>query len=222
MQVCVKTIALICQKGGTGKTTLAISLATEAIAAGLTVAIIDLDPQVSACEWSDIRQLDAPVVIDAQPARIDAVINRARDMGVDLLLIDTAGRTEQAALAGARVADLVLVPLQPSVIDLKTIRATTDLINLAGDKQRAAVLTRVKPFGNRHTETAQWLEQQGMSVCPATIGDRITFQDAYAQGAGAVEIDPRSKAASEIRQVYEYVSILLDLPKVTPGSADHV
>ncbi|MBB93006.1 MAG: cobyrinic acid a,c-diamide synthase [Rhodobacteraceae bacterium] len=218
----MKTIALICQKGGTGKTTLAISLATEAIAAGLTVAIIDLDPQVSACEWSDIRQQEAPVVIDAQPARIDTVVTRARDMGVDLLLIDTAGRTEQAALAGARVADLVLVPLQPSVIDLKTIRATTDLINLAGDKQRAAVLTRVKPFGNRHTETAQWLEQQGMPVCPATIGDRITFQDAYAQGAGAIEIDPRSKAASEISEVYKYVSILLGLSDAEAGRAVHV
>jgi chromosome partitioning protein len=130
----MKTIAFICQKGGTGKTTLAISLATAAIADGLTVAIIDLDPQVSACEWGDIRKADAPVVIDAQPARIEAVVERAREMGIDLLLIDTAGRTEQAALAGARVADLVLVPLQPSVIDLKTIRATCDLIDLAGNR----------------------------------------------------------------------------------------
>ena len=208
----MKTIAFICQKGGTGKTTLAISLATAAIAEGLTVAIIDLDPQVSACEWGDIRQAEAPIVIDAQPARIDAVVGRARDMGVDLLLIDTAGRTEQAALAGARVADLVLVPLQPSVIDLKTIRATTDLIELAGSKNRAAVLTRVKPFGNRHEETAQWLEQQGMPVCPATVGDRITFQDAYAQGRGASEIEPRGKAAAEIRKVYEYASIQLGIP----------
>lgn len=207
----MKTIAFICQKGGTGKTTLAISLATAAIADGLTVAIIDLDPQVSACEWSDIRQADAPIVIDAQPARIEAVIKRAHAMGVDLLLLDTAGRTEQAALAGARVADLVLVPLQPSVIDLKTIRATSDLINLAGNKPRAAVLTRVKAFGNRHEETAKWLEQQGMPVCPITIGDRITFQDAYARGRGASETEPRGKAAAEIRQVYKYVSIQVGL-----------
>ncbi len=205
------TIALICQKGGTGKTTLAISLATTAIADGLTVAIIDLDPQVSACEWSDIRQEDVPIVIDAQPARIEAVVQRARDMNVNLLLIDTAGRTEQAALAAARVADLVLVPLQPSVIDLKTIRATNDLINLAGNKRRAAVLTRVKPFGSRHTETAQWLEQQGMPVCPVTIGDRIAFQDAYAQGLGTSETDPCGKAALEVNSLYKYICIQLEL-----------
>ena len=207
----MKTIALICQKGGTGKTTLAISLATVAIADGLTVAIVDLDPQVSACEWGDIRNADAPVVIDAQPARIDAVVERAREMGMDLLLIDTAGRTEQAALAGARVADFVLVPLQPSVIDLKSIRATCDLIDMAGSKSRAAVLTRVKPFGNRHAETAQWLEQEGMPVCPATIGDRIKFQDAYAQGCGVSESEPRGKAAAEVLQVYKYVSKQLHL-----------
>lgn len=207
----MKTIAFICQKGGTGKTTLALSLATEAVRSGLTVAIIDLDPQVSACEWGDLRSGEAPVVIDAQPARIEGVVERARDMGVDLLLVDTAGRTEQAALAAARVADLVLVPLQPSVVDLKTIKATNDLIDLAGEKTRAAVLTRVKPFGNRHLETAAWLEGQGMPVCPATIGDRITFQDAYAQGQGASEIDAGSKAASEVRQVYLYAKELLAL-----------
>lgn len=207
----MKTIALICQKGGTGKTTLALSIATEAARSGLTVAIIDLDPQVSACEWGDLRAGEAPIVIDAQPARIEGVVERAREMGVDLLLVDTAGRTEQAALAAARVADLVLVPLQPSVVDLKTIKATNDLINLAGDKRRAAVLTRVKPFGNRHLETAAWLEGQGMPVCPATIGDRITFQDAYAQGQGASEIDPSGKAASEVRQVYLYALQLLGL-----------
>ena len=207
----MKTIAFVCQKGGTGKTTLAISLATEALAYGLSVAIIDLDPQVSACEWSDIRQEETPVVIDARPARIDAVVNQARDQGIDLLLVDTAGRTEQAALAGARVADLVLVPLQASVIDLKTFRTTIDLINLAGTRQCAAVLTRVKPFGKRHTETLYWIEQQGMAFCDVMIGDRIAFQDAYALGRGVSELDPVSKAAEEIKQLYIYISKLLDM-----------
>ena len=90
----------------------------RALAAGRSVAVVDLDPQASACEWSDLRGEETPAVIDARPARVEAVVGRARDHGVDLLLIDTAGRTEQAALAGACVVDLVLVPLQPSVVDL--------------------------------------------------------------------------------------------------------
>ncbi|MCY4141680.1 MAG: ParA family protein [Rhodobacteraceae bacterium] len=200
----MKTIAFVCQKGGTGKTTLAISLATAAIVDGLSVAVVDLDSQVSACEWSDIRQADMPVVIDAQPARIDAVAERARDTGIDLLLIDTAGRTEQSALAGARAANLVFVPLQPSVIDLKAFRATMNLLDLAECKHRIAVLMRVKPFGRRHEETTQWLENQGMPVCPVCIGDRIAFQDAYAQGRGVSEIVAGGKAAIEIQEVYKY------------------
>lgn len=208
----MKTVAFVCQKGGTGKTTLALSLAVEAMRSGLTTAVVDLDPQVSACAWSDMRAAEAPVVIDAQPARLDAVAAKARNMGVGLLLVDTAGRTEQAALAAARAADLVLVPLQPSVIDLKTIKATSDLLALAGDARRAVVLTRVKPFGRRHAETGAWLEQQGLPVCPATVGDRITFQDAYAQGQGVAEYEPGGKAAAEIRQIYLYISRLVNLP----------
>ncbi|MDE0371612.1 MAG: ParA family protein, partial [Rhodospirillales bacterium] len=169
----MKTIAFVCQKGGTGKTTLAISLATEAMATGRSVAVVDLDPQASACEWSDLRGEEAPAVIDAQPARVEAVVRRARDHGLDLLLIDTAGRTEQAALAGARVADLVLIPLQPSVVDLKTVKASIDLIRLAGEAPHSVVLTRVKPRGVRHSETTAWLRCQDISVCPATVGDRV-------------------------------------------------
>ena len=201
----MNTISLICQKGGTGKTTLAISLAVEATCRGISAAIVDLDPQVSACEWSDLRRQETPIVIDAQPARVDAVVSRAREMGIDFLLVDTAGRTEQSALAASRVANLVLMPLQASVVDLKTVQATLDLIDLGGNKHRTAVLTRVKPFGSRHVETTEWLDQQGVPVCPITIGDRITFQDAYSHGLGACEIEPRGKAAIEIRNLYEYI-----------------
>ncbi len=112
------------QKGGTGKTTLALSMATEALACGRREVVVDLDPQASACEWNDLRGEETPAVIDAQPAPVEVVVERAREHGVELLLIDTAGRTEQAALAGARVADLVLIPLQPSVVDLKSVQAT--------------------------------------------------------------------------------------------------
>lgn len=213
----MKTIAMVCQKGGTGKTTLALSLAVEATRSGLNAVVVDLDPQVSACEWGDMRReregTPETLVVDAQPARLGNVLAKAREAGVDLLVIDTAGRTEQAAMAAARVADLVLVPLQPSVMDLKTVKATTDLITLAGTPKRLAVLMRVKvSSGARHDETRAWLERQGLPVCPAMVGDRVTFQDAYAQGLGATEYEPGGKAASEVRQVYLYVSSIVGLP----------
>lgn len=208
----MKVLALICQKGGTAKTTTAINLAVEAMAYGLEVAVIDLDPQVSACDWKDIRGDDRPPVVVATPVpHLARALKAAADNGADLVLVDTAGRTNDAAIAAARVADLVLIPLQPSLIDLKTLASTLEIIRLGGNRPARALLARVKAAGTRHEATTAWLQEQGVEVCPAMLG-RVTYQDAYAQGLGVVETEPAGKAALEIRQVYEYISRLLDLP----------
>ena len=97
------TIALIAQKGGTGKTTLALSLAVAAEPDGLIVLIIDLDPQATACNWSDRRAPDAPLVIDAQPGRLARRPGEG-EAGRDRSdLIDTPARSEQSALAAAKM-----------------------------------------------------------------------------------------------------------------------
>jgi chromosome partitioning protein len=208
----MKVISLICQKGGTAKTTTAINLAVEALAYGLEVVIIDLDPQVSACDWKDIRG-EAPPVVAATPVpHLERTLKAAADNGADLAIIDTAGRTNDAANAAARAADLILVPLQPSLIDLKTLGATLDIIRIAGNKPTRALLARVKASGTRHEDTTTWLIEQGVEVCPASLGERVTYQDAYAQGLGVSEAEPSGKAALEIKNVYLYVSSLLDLP----------
>ena len=207
----MKVLSLICQKGGTAKTATAINLAVEAAAAGLEVALIDLDPQVSACDWKDIRG-DAPPLVAATPVpHLGRTIAAAREAGADLIIVDTAGRTNDAASAAAKAADLVLIPLQPSLADLKTLGSTLDILRVAGNPRTRALLTRVRSTGNRHGDTAAWLKSQGVEVCPITLGERVTYQDAYAQGLGVSEADPTGRAAAEIRQVYLYVSQLLDL-----------
>jgi chromosome partitioning protein len=158
----MKVLALICQKGGTAKTTTAINLAVEAMAYGLEVAVIDLDPQVSACDWKDIRGDDRPPVVVATPVpHLARALKAAADNGADLVLVDTAGRTNDAAIAAARVADLVLIPLQPSLIDLKTLASTLEIIRLGGKRPTKALLTRVKAAGSRHEATTAWLQEQG-------------------------------------------------------------
>lgn len=208
----MKILSFVCQKGGTSKTTTAINLAVEALSYGLEIVIIDLDPQVSACDWKDIRGDGSPVVASTPVPHLDRTLKAAEENGAELVIIDTAGRTNDAASAAARVADLVLVPVQPSLIDLKTIGATLDIIRLAGAKPTRALLARVKASGTRHEDTTAWLQTQGVEVCPVMLGERVTYQDAYAQGLGVSEAEPSGKAAHEIQEVYKYISKLLNLP----------
>ena len=106
-------ISLVAQKGGTGKTTLAINLAVAAEAGGHRAVLIDLDPQASAAGWGDHRTLDRPVVAPVPATRLDDALGAARAHGADLAIIDTAPHSESSALAAARAADLALIPLRP-------------------------------------------------------------------------------------------------------------
>ena len=109
----MEVIAVIAQKGGTGKTTLAISLAVAAQRAGRTAAIVDLDPQATASNWGDRREADSPAIVSAQPARLAQVLKAAEEGGADLVVIDTPPRAERAAMEAAKASDLVLVPCRP-------------------------------------------------------------------------------------------------------------
>lgn len=211
----METIALIAQKGGTGKTTLALSLAVAAAQDGLTALIIDLDPQATACNWSDRREADNPLVIDAQPARLAAALEKAAQGGVDLVLIDTPARSEQSALAAAKVADLVIIPCRPQAYDLETIPNALEIVKLSGNKPAMAVLNAVAAQGNRHEQAKALLARLELPVCPQMIGTRAAFGDSGALGQAVLEYDPRGKAADEIIQVYKYTLSLLNSDK--PG-----
>ena len=208
------TVALVAQKGGTGKTTLAVSLAVAARQVGLTSIIVDLDPQATACNWKDRRKGDGPVVIDAQPARLAAALVKAAENGVDFAVIDTPARNEQSALAAAKVADLVLIPCRPQAYDLETIPNTKEILALAGNTPALAILNAVPAFGDRHEQARALLNRLQVPVCPYMLGNRAVFGDAGAVGQAAQEYDPRGKGAAEILQVYKYIlSTLVQLSK---------
>uniref|UniRef100_A0A8J4M6A0 CobQ/CobB/MinD/ParA nucleotide binding domain-containing protein n=1 Tax=Acidicaldus sp. TaxID=1872105 RepID=A0A8J4M6A0_9PROT len=213
----MKILSIVCQKGGSAKTTTAINLAVEAMLHGLEEALIDLDPQVSACDWKDIRGEKPPVVAATPVPHLERALKAAAEAGADLAIIDTAGRANETASAAARAADLVLIPLQPTLPDLNTTAATLEIIRLAGGKPTRAVLARVRAAGNRADETAAWLAGKGVEVCPVTLGERVIFQDAYAMGLGVSEAEPNGKAAEEIQQLYKYASSLLGLPSNRGG-----
>ena len=204
-------IAVIAQKGGTGKTTLALSMAVAAQQAGRTAAIIDLDPQASASNWSDRRKADRPAVVSAQPARLSQILKAAEESGADLVVIDTPPRAERAAIDAARAADLVLVPCRPSIFDLETLSTTRDLIAAVGSKPLAAVLNAVPTRGKKRQQAEQALKELNITVCPEVLGDRVAFDHANTAGLSAQEYETAGKAAAEIQNVYMSVCRLVDI-----------
>ena len=212
----MKTIALVAQKGGTGKTTLAVSLAVEAAGRGLSVVVIDLDPQASACHWSDRRGEEAPAVIDAQPSRLPQALAKAAQAGVDLAVVDTPARVEQAAAEAAKVADLVLVPCKPSIWDLETLHTTMELVGPRVRRAPLVVMNAVPGQGTRAAQAIEAIRGMGLEVCPSSLGQRVAFEYAAQLGRSAAEYEPDGKAALEIREVYLSISRVLDLS--TSGS----
>jgi chromosome partitioning protein len=205
----VDIYAVIAQKGGTGKTTLTVSLAVAAQRSGKTSAIVDLDPQASASSWSDRREEEMPVVVSAQPARLPQVLDAARATGAEVVYIDTPPRAEQASMAAARAADLVLIPCRPAVYDLETVATTLDLVRFAGGPPTAVILNGVPPRGSKRADAEAILRDQGAAVAPVVFGNRVAFDHAGTLGLSAQEYEPAGKAASEIQQVYLYTSALV-------------
>ncbi|MCB4824568.1 nucleotide-binding protein [Roseicella aerolata] len=209
----MQTLAMIAQKGGTGKTTLALSLAVAAEAEGLTVLVVDLDPQASACRWGDRRTAGNPAVIDAQPARLAAALAKAAQAGVDLAIVDTPARVEQAAAEAAKVADLVLIPCKPSILDLETLRTTAELVQGRAKRSPLVVLNAVPAQGTRHEQAAEAIAAMGLTVCPVHIGQRVAFEYAAQAGQSVTEYEPDGRAASDVRHLYNAICQTVGMSK---------
>lgn len=219
------TIALITQKGGSGKTTLTLSLAVAAVLEGRTTLVIDLDTQGTACSWHDRRKTGGkganPIVIDAQPHRLADTLKQARANGVEFVLIDTPPRAADAALIAAKAADLVIVPARPQMYDLETIPVTREILAVAGNKPAMVVLNSVPPIGDRHAQSGEAMKNWKIPICPFTLGNRVAFGDAGAFGLTVQEYEPKGKAAEEVQKIYRFASSVLTELKLKQGKQEH-
>ena len=199
----MRTIALISQKGGAGKTTLAIGLAVTAERAGLASVLVDLDPQASAAQWSDLRQEKTPVVTCTPAARLTSVLTAARDAGADIAILDTGPHAAEAALAAARASDFVLIPCRPATADLVAIEASIDLIRIADTP--GAVVINAAPVANPLTDQAlTTIAGYGVKACPVIVHQRIEHVHAFTAGLSASESAPSGKAAAEINELFNW------------------
>lgn len=210
------TIAIIGQKGGTGKTTVALGLACVAAEAGRTVAVLDLDPQTNAANWKDRRAAENPAVLPTPIGRLKQAFEAAAGAGADVLIIDTPGKSDSTAIAAARIADVVLIPVSPQIFELETLQSVRELISMAGDPLAFVVLNELHPSATRLAEEAKLVAAQasGMKVCPVHLCSRDAYASAPATGSAPNETEPHGKAADELRQLYKFVSALLDRSEI--------
>ncbi|MGL4941369.1 MAG: AAA family ATPase [Bifidobacterium asteroides] len=207
----MRTIAVVGQKGGTGKTTTALAIASAAAEAGQAVALIDLDPQTNAANWKDRRDADNPAVVATPVGRIRQTLEIARNGGADLAVIDSPGRSDSLAVAAARAAHLVLVPVGAQIFELETLPAVRDLIRLAGDPLACLILNQVHPFATKQADGAKAMAEElsGIRACPIHLCVRDIYKTAPAAGKTPIESEPDGRAASEIRELYKFISALL-------------
>jgi chromosome partitioning protein len=209
------TVAIISQKGGAGKTTLAIHLAAAAQETGLVSLIVDTDPQATASQWAAWRRDTPPEVIDSPPPRLRAKIDAARAQGAQFVVIDTPPHADSAARAAVEIADLVLIPCRPSAFDLSAIQTTAKLVQLLR-KPAFVVFTAGAPNAARiYAEAGELVAGFGTPACPLILPDRAAYRHASAEGRTVTELEPNGRAAGEVRALYAWTCLQLDMPATT-------
>jgi chromosome partitioning protein len=206
----MKTLSIMAQKGGAGKTTLAVHLAVLAQQQGNTVALVDIDPQQSAFDWWQTRQQKTPIMVEAAATQLAAIKESASNDGIDYLMIDTPPHATHEAEIACSLADFIVIPCRPSVLDLRAIGKTIKLVQNTG-KKAGVVLNHCPPgrgiLGEVGivTEARETLQNSGIPVCPVAISQRVAFSHALIDGRSVTEFEPNGKAAKEIYRLFQWI-----------------
>jgi chromosome partitioning protein len=212
----VKVIALTSDKGGMGKSTAAINLACAATEAGLETAILDLDPQASVGRWARLRKKAGlpprPFAEVCVPIDVEDTLTELKAAGAQLVLLDTAGRDNNAITAAIAPADMVLIPCHPTDLELSTLGPT--FARLRADQKPHFVLLIDWSAGalRRRGDATAAIERAGGRVAPAIYTHRADYRVAVEQGQGVTEFQPYLAASSEIRKVWQWLQAAVGLP----------
>ena len=212
----MQSIAVISQKGGAGKTTLAVHLATEASKSRVAL-ILDTDPQATASRWGEWRGGGEPEVIDCgAPSLLAGKLAKVADLGAEVAVIDTPPHADAMARQAARLADLILIPCRPRAFDLAAIEATAELVK-SSRKPAFVVFNAGPPRGPLiYREAAELITGGfGLRIAPVILPERAAFHHSAAAGRTAPEHDIDGKAAGEIRALWQWTCEQLRM--FTPG-----
>jgi chromosome partitioning protein len=211
-----KVITIAQQKGGAGKTSLAIHLSIALMERGKSVGLIDLDPQESMTSWFKLRRdaLGKEKNLTLRPAagwRAQSEIDKLK-RECDIVVIDSPPHAETAARLAIRAADLVVVPVQLSPMDVWASEPTLEMI--AKERTKAlVVMNRVPPRGKLADDLRRKLEEDELPLANTTLGNRMAFAASLMEGRGITEFAKSSAAGQEILALVEEVLALIKKDK---------
>lgn len=216
------TLAFMSQKGGSGKTTLAVHTAVAAEENGERPVIVDTDPQRSATTWADARVPDTPPVAPVGASLLNDVMKAARGDAMTLCIIDTAPHAAPDAARVAAAADLIVIPCRPTAFDLAAAGSAVEIVKAANAK--AVFVLSACPFrAPEIAETRAVLEEDyGFPVAPVAITERRAFARAVASGKAVTEFEGEGKAAEEIRALWQWFKEQLTYGKQQEHGADGI
>jgi chromosome partitioning protein len=215
-------IAVVAQKGGTGKSTVTANLAVAAHLSGRRTIVLDTDPQGCVVNWSRARGAAEPTTVYGKAAAIHPMRFAAERSGLDLMLIDTRASSIEDSLDAAKAAQLTLIVVRPTAIDLHAIRKTVEALKPLG--RPAAFLLNQAPSRRVDREPAivgaavDLLVGYGLPLAPIALRTRGVYQTAFAQGLSPQETEPDGSAATELKALWTHVSGRLPWAR-TPISA---
>lgn len=202
----MQTVAVVSQKGGAGKTTLAIHLGVAASAAGLVSLIVDTDPQATASKWGTWRGGGDPEVIDcAAHALLSRKLQQAAGLGAQFAVIDTPPHADIMAREACRAADLLLVPCRPRAFDLDAIQTTAELVKASGKPAFVIFMAGPPRAPVLYADASQLVQQFGLQVAPVILPDRAAFHHSTERGKTATEIEPGGRAAEEVAALWNWL-----------------
>ncbi|MGF7163078.1 chromosome partitioning protein [Rhodoligotrophos appendicifer] len=199
-----RIITLAQQKGGSGKTTIAAHLAVAFHLQGLRVAIVDVDPQGSLGEWFEARERrmadDAGLSFRTASGWGARRAARALARDFDIVVVDTPPKSDVEAKSAIETANLVVVPIQPTHVDLWATKPTLDLIGQV-QVPSLLILNRVLSRVSLTGEMAAAMAEFGHPAASNTIGNRVGFAASMGEGSTLLEREPGSKGSAELQAV---------------------
>lgn len=205
----MRTVAIVARKGGAGKTTLSFHLAMAAHLRGLKTVLADADPQRSASEILKIRAEPGPGRVETSGPKLFALKETASRAGADLVVIDTPCAPEQDVGLAMGVADLVLVVVRPTFLDIAAAVRTVDTARRLARPAHIVINQAYSSRSGREPRSVQKAQEAlrftGLPVSPAIIRSRALLQSALASGRSAEEFG-ETPAGNEIAALWRHVS----------------